>query len=236
MVARGDLGVEIPLQTLCNVQKEIVRQCNRAGKPVIVATQMLESMQKNPRPTRAECTDVANAVFDGADCVMLSGESAKGKYPVQAVSMMTNICLEAEKTLDENDASVLALSDGSPLDATASAIAEAANNLDGVAAVIVLANRIEVPAAISKFRPGVPIISFVGKAKHGRQLQLYRGVHPVLATQDMFDANVDPLSVAVEHAMILRFISTGDKVILVAPVDGTDRVSTSLTFKCVEVL
>lgn len=236
MVARGDLGVEIPMQTLCNVQKDIVRQSNLAGKPVVVATQMLESMQKNPRPTRAECTDVANAVFDGADCVMLSGESAKGKYPVAAVSMMNSICVEAESSLAENDVSVRAMSDGTALDATASAVAEAVASLEGVSAIVVLANGTAVPAALAKFRPNVPIVTFVPDAKTGRFLQLHRGVHPVLATQDMFEEDADPLSVAVEHAMILKFVKTGDKVVLVSPVQGNDRISSSITFRIVEVL
>lgn len=236
MVARGDLGVEIPMQTLCNVQKDIVRQCNQVGKPVIVATQMLESMQKNPRPTRAECTDVANAVFDGADCVMLSGESAKGKYPVEAVTMMTNICLEAEGALDVNDVSMEALIDGSPLDATAHAIAETTFALEGVTAVLVLANSIELPAAIAKFRPTVPIIAFVVDAKVGRFLQIHRGVHPVLATQDMFDEDADPLTVAVEHAMILKFVKPGDKILLVNPTGGNDRISTGISSRIVTVL
>merc|ERR1711988_1333995 len=102
-VARGDLGVEIPMETLTNVPKEIVRRCNLGGKPVVVATQMLESMQKNPRPTRAEVSDVTNAVLELADAVMLSGESANGQYPDGSVGMQQSIITHAEDWARTND-------------------------------------------------------------------------------------------------------------------------------------
>eukprot|EP00981_Chlorochromonas_danica_P002253 scaffold437_cov168-Ochromonas_danica.AAC.70 len=194
MVARGDLAVEVPIEGLANVQKEIVHRCNAAGKPVIVATQMLESMQKNPRPTRAESSDVANAIFDGADCVMLSGESAQGKFPMGSVDMMKRIVHQAELGLVHathlpRDLHRVATENLCPLRSLAYAavsISEAGRNVAGI--VVNLSkqsNPLEIDttlvATLSALRPHVPIFCFVPSYKAGRLLQFYRGVHPLLA-------------------------------------------------------
>ncbi len=177
MVARGDLGIEIPIQRVPIIQKEIIRKCNRLGKPVIVATQMLESMVHSLRPTRAEVTDVANAIFDGADAVMLSEETAIGNYPVETVSMMAQIALEAEASLPYED---LLSSKGRDLqpetgDAISYAACHAAHQL-GAAAIIAFTSSGSTARRVSKYRPGVPIIAITPSKETRRQLSISWGV------------------------------------------------------------
>jgi len=177
MVARGDLGIEIPIQRVPIVQKEIIRKCNRLGKPVIVATQMLESMVHSLRPTRAEVTDVANAIFDGADAVMLSEESAIGNYPVETVSMMAQIALEAEAVLPYED---LLSNKGKDLqpqtdDAISYAACRAAHQL-GAAAIIAFTSSGSTARRVSKYRPGVPIIAITPSHSTRKQLSVSWGV------------------------------------------------------------
>lgn len=230
MVARGDLGVEIPMETLTNVQKEIVRKCNLAGKPVIVATQMLESMQKNPRPTRAECTDVANAVYDGADCVMLSGESAQGKFPVVSVATMKRIVDQAEVWLARNPDMSQAVevkpnkAKGSTRDALSWAVVEASKSFNA-ACIIVLSETGKTAVNISKFRPSVPIVCYVKNQKAGRLLQMYRGLHPVVAATDLSIFTSDKFDMAVENTAAMGFCTNGDNVIFVSQESEGDNTT-----------
>lgn len=180
MVARGDMGVEIPAQEVPYIQKMIIEKCNEACKPVITATQMLDSMIRNPRPTRAEVTDVANAVYDGTDAVMLSGETAMGKYPVEALSMMASIVEEAEKHLDYSayrQRKVSAVNIHNVSNAVCYASVSTAHDLR---ARVIVAPSITgfTTRMLSKWKPEALIVGLSPSASAVRQMQLYWGVRP----------------------------------------------------------
>ncbi|MDD7462936.1 MAG: pyruvate kinase [Anaerococcus sp.] len=181
MVARGDLGVEIRTELIPLVQKEIIRKTNEAGKPVITATQMLDSMQRNPRPTRAETTDVANAIIDGTDCVMLSGETAAGKYPVEAVRTMRNICITTELSDDfeENIYKTKIESQSNTTNAISRSTCAIASELQAKA-IITCTSSGNTSRAISKFRPRTSIVACTTSEQVARSLSLVWGVYPIV--------------------------------------------------------
>ena len=171
MVARGDLGVEIPAEEVPLVQKKLIEKCNQAGKPVITATQMLDSMQRNPRPTRAEASDVANAILDGSDAIMLSGETAAGLYPVESVQTMDRIAHTTEDAIDYR--SVVSTrrreKHGNMTEAIGQAAAYTAINLK-VKAVLAPTESGHTAKMIAKYRPGCPVIAVTSSEACSRKL------------------------------------------------------------------
>ncbi|KAM9001863.1 pyruvate kinase PKLR isoform X2 [Sarcophilus harrisii] len=222
MVARGDLGIEIPAEKVFLAQKMMIGRCNLAGKPVVCATQMLESMITKARPTRAETSDVANAVLDGADCIMLSGETAKGNYPVEAVKMQHAIAREAEaavyhRQLFEELRRAAPLS-RDPTEVTAIGAVEASFKCCA-AAIVVLTTSGRSAQLLSRYRPRAVVIAVTRSAQTARQVHLCRGVFPLLyrdPPQLVWTDDVDHrVQFGIESGKLRGFLRVGDLVIVV---------------------
>ena len=213
MVARGDMGVEIPEEEVPIIQKMIIKKVIAAGKVVITATQMLDSMMKNPRPTRAEATDVANAIYDGTSATMLSGETAAGAYPVEAVKMMARIAERTEKEINYrkrfND--MAKYTDPGITDAICHATCSTAYDLDAKAIITVTKSGFSA-RMISKYRPGCDIIGCAMDEKVCRQLNLEWGVEPILITEEQDASQL--FEKAVDVAEMAGFVSKGELVVL----------------------
>lgn len=215
MIARGDLGIELPIYEVPVIQKNIIRKCNRAGKPVITATQMLDSMMWNARPTRAEVTDVANAILDGTDATMLSGETAAGKYPVDSVKMMSKIAARTERTMK--------LADGikdrniKPIKSKTEAIGQASAELSAelhVAAVITCTATGTTARLVSKYRPPAQIIAAASTPEAVGQLTLSWGVRPISVAATRSTDGL--IRTAVVSARDCQLVDPGDTVVVTA--------------------
>ena len=223
MVARGDMGVEIPLEEVPVLQKKMIKLANAQGKHVITATQMLESMIKNPRPTRAEATDIANAIYDGTTAIMLSGESAAGLYPVEAVKTMARIAESAEKDIDywarmtkaEKVANTLYMDKKNITTAIAHATCQTAMDLEAAAIITVTLSGFTAEA-IARFKPDCPIVSCTMSERVAKQLNLLWGVTPLLIRKE--ETTEALFADAVEEAKKAGLIKEGDKVVITAGV------------------
>ncbi|MGF1523691.1 MAG: pyruvate kinase [Leptolyngbyaceae cyanobacterium] len=213
MVARGDLGVELPAEEVPILQKRLIETSNHLGIPVITATQMLDSMASNPRPTRAEVSDVANAILDGTDAVMLSNETAVGKYPVEAVATMARIALRTEKEKIDSKVVVPIGSPRSIPNAISQAVARIASQLKA-SAIMTLTKTGATARNVSKFRPETPILAVTPQVDVSRQLQLVWGVRP-LVVLDLPSAS-QTFQAAMNVAQEKRFLHEGDLVVMTA--------------------
>nr|CAI5858202.1 unnamed protein product [Callosobruchus analis] len=222
MVARGDLGIEIPTEKIFLAQKSIIARCNKAGKPVVCATQMLESMVKKPRPTRAESSDVANAVLDGADCVMLSGETAKGDYPLECVQTMASIAKEAEAAVWQKQLFIdLTNNAVAPLDVahTVAISAVEASFKSLASAIIVITTSGRSAHLVAKYRPRCPIVAITRNEQTARQSHIFRGVLPIIydceRDEDWLKDVDNRVNAGIKFGKQRGFIKSGDPVVVV---------------------
>ncbi|SER89580.1 pyruvate kinase [Salipaludibacillus aurantiacus] len=227
MVARGDLGVEIPAEDVPLVQKVLIKKCNKLAKPVITATQMLDSMQRNPRPTRAEASDVANAIFDGTDAIMLSGETAAGTYPVESVQTMNNIALKTETALKYED--ILRKrskeSEHTVTNAISQSVTHTAQNLRA-AAILTSTESGHTARMISKYRPESKIVAVTSNERVSRSLALVWGVHSQVGPA--VESTDEMLQLSVDESLKTGLVKNGDLVVITAGVPVGEKGTTNL--------
>ena len=218
MVARGDMGVEINFEKIPAIQKMMIEKCNREGKIVVTATQMLESMTENPRPTRAEVSDVANAIYDGTTVIMLSGESAAGRHPVEAVRKMANIAVNAENTINYYEKYVDSSADMEPnlKNAICASAYNAAKYLDAKA-IVVLTRSGATANILSRFHPECPVIAATISERGRNQLNLVWGITPVAA--ENLDSADKFVEYAVSKAVESRLVKRGDNIVVILASD-----------------
>ncbi|MFV0369102.1 MAG: pyruvate kinase [Hyphomicrobiaceae bacterium] len=227
MVARGDLGVEMPVERVPGLQKRITRQARTAGKPVVVATQMLESMITSPMPTRAEVSDVATAVFDGADAVMLSAESAVGQYPVEAIQMMDRIAIQVEN--DPSYSSIVHATSVQPQPTANDAIAAASYAVATtvkLSAIVCFTATGSTALRVARERPGLPVIGLTPVHATAQRLTLVWGIHPIMTSdpERVSDMVNKACNLAVEHG----FVKTGDGLLVTAGIPFGSSGSTNM--------
>lgn len=218
MVARGDMGVEIDAAKLPFIQKKIIEKCSAAGKPVITATQMLDSMIRNPRPTRAEVSDVANAIYDGTDAIMLSGESAMGKYPLEALKMMVKIAEETELHLDHTQYRTRKVNRMDKKNVSNQVCYAAVSTADQLGAKAIIAPSITgfTTRMLSKWRSAIPVYGMSPSITTVRQMQLYYGVTPVWAKRSATSDDLIESSIAILKSK--GYFEAGDLVVMTAGV------------------
>ncbi len=215
MVARGDLGVEIPTEEVPVVQKMIISKCNAAGKPVITATQMLDSMIRNPRPTRAEASDVANAIFDGTDAIMLSGETASGKYPVEVVKTMSRIAIKAEEYINYEEHFSKRRKQNVPNVPNAISVATCSTAMElNASAIITSTQSGQTARQISKYRPECNVLACTPYDRVARSLALNWGVFPIVTPK--FNDTDELIEKTSEVVLAKNYVEKGDLVVIVA--------------------